>query len=99
MKDDIFFEWRFNKNTTIDEFREYLNYIKPRIQFTSEIEKDRVLNFANLAVKRMDDRFSDRRSNENTHFRSYELCTLKEDRKEEHHFLKDTFIANDCPQM
>ena len=57
MKDDIFFVWKVDKNSTIDVFRECLNYIKPRIQFTSEIEKGRVLNVADLAVKRMDDRF------------------------------------------
>ena len=57
MKDDIFFVWRVDKNITIDKFKEYLNSIEPRIQFTSEIERDRVLNFADLTVKRMDDRF------------------------------------------
>ena len=30
-------------------------------------------------------------------YRAYDLCTLKEDRDEELEFLKDTFIANDCP--
>ena len=29
--------------------------------------------------------------------RAYNLCTLQEDRKDELEFLKDTFIANDCP--
>ena len=30
-------------------------------------------------------------------YRAYDLCTLREDREEELEFLKDTFIANDCP--
>ena len=30
-------------------------------------------------------------------FRAYELCTLKEHQEEELDFLKNTFIANDCP--
>ena len=71
MKDDIFFVWRIFKNTTIDEFREYLNSIKPRIQFTSEIEKDRVLNFADLAVTRMDDRFIMKVYRKETHTNKY----------------------------
>ena len=29
--------------------------------------------------------------------RAYDLCTLLEDRKDELEFLKDTFIATDCP--
>jgi len=30
-------------------------------------------------------------------FRAYELCTLTEDWEEALDFLKDAFIANDCP--
>ena len=30
-------------------------------------------------------------------FRAYQLCTRKEDLEDELGFLKDTFIANDCP--
>jgi len=121
MNDDIFFVWRVDKNITIDKFKEYLNSIEPRIQFTSKIERDRVLNVADLTVKRMDDRFIMKVYRKETHtnkyinwrsnvlwsvitgamktfiFRAYELCTLREDREAELDFLKDTFIANDCP--
>ena len=107
LKGGIFAVWRIDKNTTFEEFREYLNSIEPRIQFTFEIEKDRVLYFADLAVKIIDGRFimqvyrKETSTNKyiNWHpnvsrsvitgvmktliFRAYELCTLKEDRKEE----------------
>ena len=49
MKDDIFFVWKIDRS--LEEFRNYLNSLEPRIQFTSEIEKDRVVNFTDLLVK------------------------------------------------
>ena len=58
MKDDVFFVWKVDKNVTPDDFREYLNSIEPRIQFTSEIELNRVLNFADLSIKRLDNKLS-----------------------------------------
>ena len=57
MKDDIFFVWKLDKNASLEEFKEYLNSLEPRIQFTSEIEVNRILNFADLSIKRLDDRF------------------------------------------
>ena len=38
-----------DKNVTPDDFREYLNSIEPRIQFTSEIGEDRALMLADLS--------------------------------------------------
>ena len=121
MKDDIFFVWKLDKNTSLEEFKEYLNSLEPRIQFTSEIEENRILNFADLSIKRLDDRFIMKVYRKESHtnkyinwrsnvprsyitgamksliHRAYDLCTLQEDRKDELEFLKDTFIANDCP--
>ena len=57
MKNDVFFVRKVDKNVTPDDFREYLNSIEPRIQFTSEVEMDRVLNVADLSIKRLDDKF------------------------------------------
>ena len=42
MKDDIFFVWKIDRNASMEKFRDYLNSLEPRIQFTSEIEKHRV---------------------------------------------------------
>jgi len=85
------------------------------------LEKGRVLTFAELVVKRVDDRFIMKVHRMQTHtnkyinwrsnvprsviteamkaliFRAYQRCTRKEDLEDELGFLKDTFIANDCP--
>ena len=113
--------WKLDKNTSLEEFKGYLNSLEPRIQFTSEIEENRILNFADLSIKQLDDRFIMKVYRKESHtnkyinwrsnvprsyitkamqsliHRAYDLCTLQEVRKDELEFLKDTFIANDCP--
>jgi len=71
MNDDVFFVWKVDKNVTPDDFREYLNSIEPRIQFTSEIELNRVLNFADLSIKRLDDKFIMKVYRKGTHTNKY----------------------------
>ena len=48
---------RIDRNASLEEFREYVNSVELRIQFTFEIEKDRVFNFADLSIKQVDNKF------------------------------------------
>ena len=57
MEDDSFFVRRVEKNVTPDDYRKYVNSIEPRIQFTPEIDEDRDVNFADLSIKRLDNKF------------------------------------------
>ena len=79
-----------------EDFKTFLDSIESRIQFTLEIKKDRVLNFAGLGIRRLDNTFVYMHQS-NTKLvammktlvhRAYDLCTLEENRKEEMNFSK-----------
>ena len=49
----------FKDPSHIPKFREYLNKQHPNIQFTSEVENNRILNFMDISIKRnQDDSFT-----------------------------------------
>ena len=50
MTDDILFVWKFSKRVSPEDFKSYVRSIKSRIQFTLDMEKDRILNFTDLTI-------------------------------------------------
>ena len=71
MKDDIFFIWKISKKICPESFKTFLNSIEPTIQFTLEMEKDRVLNFAYLCIRRLDNSFIMKVYRKETHTNRY----------------------------
>ena len=71
MKDDIFFVWKLSKKVSPEDFKSYLNSIEPRIQFTLDMEKDRILNFTDLTITREERRFVMKVYRKDTHTNKY----------------------------
>ena len=65
------FAWKLRKNTILDGFKSYLNSIEPRIQFTLETKKDRILNFTDLTITRQHNRFLIKVYRKETHRNHY----------------------------
>ena len=49
MRDDVFCIFQYGENK-VDDFKEFLNKIEPRIQWTHEVQEDGVLNFMDLSI-------------------------------------------------
>ena len=71
MEDDIFFVWKLSKRVSPEDFKSYLNSIEPRIQFTLDMEKDRILNFTDLTMTREERRFVMKVYQKDTHTNKY----------------------------
>ena len=70
MRDDIFFVWDHGEEE-FKKFKEYLNSHEPRIQFTMEEEKDRVMAFLDLSIRRTDDSLITKVYRKDTHTYRY----------------------------
>ena len=49
MRDNVFCIFQYGENK-VDDFKEFLNKIEPRIQWTHEVQEDGVLNFMDLSI-------------------------------------------------
>ena len=70
MRDDIFIIWN-QGDMEFDCFHQYLNGIDPRIQFTLETEKNRILPFLDISILRDKDRLITKGYTKPTHTQRY----------------------------
>ena len=70
-KDDVFIIWRKCEHFDIEDLRNDLNSVDPRIYFTMELEKKRKLPFLDLDITRLDDRFITKVYRKDTHTNKY----------------------------
>ena len=81
-KDDVFIIWRKCEHFDIEDLRNDLNSVDPRIYFTMELEKKHRLPFLDLDITRLDDRFITKVYRKETH-----ISRMFNSNNEDSHFL------------
>ena len=70
-RDDVFILWKKSSSFDIEDLRQDLNLIEPRIHFTIELEKDCRLPFLDLDITRKKDGFTTKVYRKETHTNRY----------------------------